>query len=331
MILKEVKQNGMEILAVTFVLIALMSVSMFLPLTARFISVPANGTPLFNTIYNLLFGGNVSIGTQVISLFFLFVEVFLVVVMNNKFELTRAKSTIFVLIYMVLALSYIPISTFLPEQIANIFVILGFYKILSSHGKDDATFHFFDGGFFFGLAALFCLPATVLLIIGLLAYVIFRPYPFREFAVYIIGFLTPMFFYVSLYYIFEDTLQPLADYYVQKFSVGLNFKVTHNELICFGTHLLLVLIASVIISQEYPKYNLFESRTYRLFFILFLLILIITLTPFFGIQTFKMLLMPVTMLYVTVFFNMKQGLFSEIFFAIFILSNIGMQILWYMM
>lgn len=330
MILKQLKQNGIEGLIISFLIIGLMAVSMFYPATMQHIEMPKNGTLLFNSLYEKFFGG-ISPVTQIISLLLLGVEIMLVALMNMNYELTRAKSTFFILILSVVSLSYIPLNTLLPEQIANIFITLGIIKVLSSHSVDNAEFMFFDAGLFFGLAALFCVPAAFLLIIGIIALVIYRPYRFSEFAVYLIGFCTPILFYVSGYYYFEGTMQPVWDGYKEAFLTPVYRDLEQPEIINLGLYLVMIATASVFILQEYPKYNLFASRTYRMFFIFFVLTLLLTASPYFPAQTMRLAVMPLTMLYVTVFNNFpsRRSLFAEIFFTIFIAVYLGVQALWF--
>ncbi|MBQ3657268.1 MAG: hypothetical protein II956_10565 [Bacteroidales bacterium] len=330
MILKQLKQNGIESVIISFLIIAVMIVSMFYPKTVQYIGTPENGTLLFNTLYEKCFDGITPL-TQIISLLLIAFEIILVAVMNLNHELTRAKSTFFILILSVVSLSYIPLNTLLPEQIANIFITLGFIKVLSSHSVEKAEFMFFDAGLFFGLAALFCIPAAFILIIGIVALLVYRPYRFNEFAVHLIGFFTPILFYLSGYYYFEGTIQPVLDCTLESLQKTSYKSLTNNEMISFGMYLVMIVTASVLILQEYPKYNLFASRTYRMFFIFFILVLILTVSPYFNLQIMRLSVMPLTMLYVTVFYKLssKPTLFAEIVFTIFIAIYVGAQALWF--
>lgn len=331
MILKQIKQNGVDVLVTILIVAALISVPMFLGTTARYIQMPANGTPLFNTIFAWLSHGGISVSTQIISILLVFGEALLVGLLNARFELSRAKAPFFVLVYVIISLSYIPFDTLLPEQVANVFIIWGLIKVLSSHGVDKAEFQFFDAGLLFGMASLVCTSANIMLIIGLIALTIYRPYKFSEFAVYVIGFAAPHIFYLSLYFIAEGSLDTLELFYVQKLAAGLQYQVSVNEMITFVPKILLILMASVLILQEYPKYNLFESRTYRMFFFMFLLTVVLTATPYINIQAFRIAALPVTMLFVTVFYELKHKIFSEIYFTLFLIVYIGCQYLWYRM
>ena len=92
MILKQLKQNGIEAVIITFLIVAAMSVSMFYPATVQHIEIPGNGTLLFNSLYEKFFGG-VSHLTQIAALLMMATEAGLIAVMNLNYELTRAKGT----------------------------------------------------------------------------------------------------------------------------------------------------------------------------------------------------------------------------------------------
>ncbi len=331
MILKQLKLNGIEAAVIAFIICALAAVSAFTTTTVKYISLPENGTHLFNAVYNYVFNGQITFFTQIVALILILAEALLVTAMNTNHELTRAKNIFFLFVYIILSLSYIPLNTFLPEQIANIFITLGFVKILSSHGLDKAEFHFFDAGLLFGVSALFCTSAMIMLLIGLIAFINYRPYKFNEFAVYIIGFFTPFFIYLSIFYLIEGNLTAIEEFYRAKFTASLNLNIKENELISFISYALMIFLASVFIMQEYRKYNLFSTRTYRMFFIMFACILILVMTPYFGLQSLRLMTMPLTMLYVTVFYNFKQTVFSEVFFTVFLLVHVGIQGIWYAM
>ncbi len=330
MILKQAKQNGMEAMAAVAVVLLLTVPAIFLPHTRQYIIEPENGTPLFNTLYGMIFGGTVTVWTQIASLLAMTAELSVLVLLNSDFELTRAKPSLFALVFLPMTLSLVPCNTLLPEQIANIFIALGLIKVFACHSMDNASWTFFDAGLFFGIATLFCTPAAVMLVIGLIAVMVFRPIKGGELSIFVVGFLTPITFYLAVYYLVEGTLEPLSDYLHTLITVGAGLTVTYNSIICIAVSTLLLIIASVMILNEYPKYNLFSSRAYRLLLIMFLIVVGSTFfLPYFSIQALRLTAIPVTILYVTVFHDSKPSLWLDIFFVAFIVLNIALQILWY--
>lgn len=329
MILKQAKQNGIDIIIAIVVILGLIVPSMFFSGIRPYILPPENGMPLFNYIYEHLFGGVINGWTQTTSLLLIFVEASLLVLLNSDFELTRAKPSLFVLVFLILALTYIPCNTLLPEQIANVFITIGLIKIFACHSMDNATHTFFDAGMFFGIGLLFCAPAIIMMVVGLIAILIFRPFKGKEHALFLIGFFTPAFFYIAAYYLIEGTLEPLKDFVQTKLSNTRIHTITYNSVICLAADAFQLVIASVLIINDYSKYNLFNSRAYKLLFIMFVAICCSFFVPVFSLQAMRMTVLPVSILFVTVFYACKPSIWSEVFFSIFVLGNIALQLLWY--
>ena len=302
---------------------------MFLPCVRGYIIAPENGMPLFNTIYEHLFGGGINMWTQVTSLSLVFVEISLLVLLNSDFELTRAKPTLYALVFLVITLSYIPCNTLLPEQIANIFITIGLIKIFACHSMDNATHTFFDAGLFFGIGFLFCAPAATMFLVGLIATFTFRPFKGNELTTFVLGFFTPAFFYVTIYYLIEGTLEPLGDFLLAKINDTRLHTITYNSVVCLVADAVLLVIASALIYNDYAKYNLFHSRAYRLLLIMFVMICCSFFVPCFGLQALRMTALPVAILFVTVFYESKPSIFLNVFFALFVLGNVALQLLWY--
>jgi hypothetical protein len=49
----------------------------------------------------------------------------------------------------------------------------------------------------------------------------------------------------------------------------------------------------------------------------------------FSLQAMRMTALPITILFVTVFYNSRPSLMLDIFFAVFVLGNMALQLLWY--
>ncbi len=330
MILKQIKHNGIEVMVAIAILAAGMAASMFLGVPARHIDLPNDGTPLFNTIYSHVFGGHISIGTQLVSLILLGLEIMMMILLNSDFEFTRAKPSMFALVGIPLALSLVPNNTLLPEQIANIFIALGLIKMIAGHGLDNATYTVFDSGLFFGVAALFCLPALMMIPVGIMGLIIFRPFRGKEFLVFLVGCITPILFYMALYYIVEGNVSDLAGYLRIRLGNIQNVSFSPKETMAVMVHGIIVLLGSACITREYPKFNLIGSQAYRLFFLMFVSMAGMCLTPYFGVQVLRLALMPLAMMLITAFHEMRDSLWSDIAMLLFVLCYVGVQALWYM-
>jgi len=90
-----------------------------------------------------------------------------------------------------------------PLVFANLFVLLAFEKLISSYRKDVAFSESFDAGILLSIAALFYLPCAVLFPLLGVAFIIFRPFNWREWLISFFGVLMPLCFVVSYYFWFN--------------------------------------------------------------------------------------------------------------------------------
>ncbi|MBO7461377.1 MAG: hypothetical protein J6T96_02150, partial [Bacteroidales bacterium] len=144
-----------------------------------------------------------------------------------------------------------------------------------------------------------------------------------------LGFMTPVLFYIALYYLIEGTLEPIKDFVETKISDIRLHTITYNSVICLIADAVQLLIASALIYSDYAKYNLFHNRAYKLLLIMFVMICSSYFIPMFSLQAMRMTALPITILFVTVFYNSRPSLMLEIFFGIFVLGNMALQLLWY--
>lgn len=90
-----------------------------------------------------------------------------------------------------------------PLVFANLFILLAFEKLISSYRKDVAFSESFDAGILLSIAALFYLPCVVLFPLLGVAFIIFRPFNWREWLISFFGVLMPICFVVSYYFWFD--------------------------------------------------------------------------------------------------------------------------------
>ncbi len=315
-------------MAIVIILVG-MALSMFMGSTSQYIEMPQNGSPLFNSIYQHVFGGHISAATQIASIVLLLIETFMIIFLNSNFEFTRAKPSMFMIVYIPVALSVVPGNTLMPEQVANIFITLGLVKVFSCHGVDNATFPVFDAGLLFGVAALFCLPAAVMLIVGIVALMIFRPLKGNEVLAFLLGFVTPVLFYAAVYYLVEGNVSDLTDYISERMSASVPHASRYTVLVMLA-QVAVIVLASVMIISEYPKFNLVSSQSYRVMFIMYVFLVALCHIPQFNTQILRMGALPLAMMFVTVFQDLRRTMWLEILFYLFLIAYVGSQLIWYL-
>ncbi|MCQ2975372.1 MAG: hypothetical protein MJ211_11260 [Bacteroidales bacterium] len=290
-----------------------------------------SGSLLFNAINSYLSNSGIYYLPAIVAAVLLAFEIIFVINLNSKFEITRAKANFFIIVYIIISLMYIPYNILLPEQFANIFLILGMFYILESNGMDDASYNVFNAGLLCGCATLFCINAFLLIFVGIISLLIFRPYRTREWCMIILGTITPILIYATLYFLIFDSINPILDSIKNQILVDKNYNFSQNGIIFFAIMAFWIFIGSTFMINLYPTFNIFTARTFKLLFCMFVLIIGATISPFFGSETLRLAVFPLSFMLVKFFFNLKKGLWSEILISLFIISAIAYHVLWYRM
>jgi len=325
-ILKSLKDNSPLGIAIAILVFAGFACSAVMPYGAWMWIVPQSGSLIFDDIRNFLgsFGTPLLLGICFVLLNI--VEVMVMTSLNNRFELTRAKGSLFFVVTAAVGMCYIPYNVLLPEQFAAVFIMMGMFPILNSNGKDVAVYNLFDAGLFFGVATLFCFNAVITLFFGIAAIAVFRPYRFNEIMMLVLGIITPVLFYFAGYYLSNSEIMPVWENIAEEFSIRHIFTPGGNDLVFLVAGAAWLVVTGLMMAGLYTRFNVFEARVYRFLFMVFVITVGAALSPFLSIETLRIALFPAAFMIVTVFYNMKQGFWSELLFAVFILSAVGLHV-----
>lgn len=143
------------------------------------------------------------------SYFFYQIAAFLTILLGAFFvnflaieqEITSKTNYLPAFLYVLFAFAASSYGKVEPILIANLFVLPSLYFLINSYRQDYALAEFFKSGLFLGLASFFCIHYIVIFPIGFIALIILRPFNWREWAVLLIGLLTPLYFYISICYL----------------------------------------------------------------------------------------------------------------------------------
>ena len=329
MLLKSYKQNRLIAQTVTAILFIVLCVTMFLQLKEGVRFSPLNNTPLSNWLLNTINSWNFNAGAIIISCVLLGIETVVAVTINERFELCNVKYPLFATVYFLLSLSYAPSAVLLPQQVANIFIGMGIYKIFSSYGWNDAGYKAFDAGLYLGVALLFSFNVLAIFILGLIALIIFRPYKVREATLLILGSITPIIFYFAIHYIISQSYSEIVDFLLS----WINF---HKTVVLTQKDYTYIAIISVIglfgffnaISQR-NQMNVMGSKAFLTFLIMILtVVLSVVFFPFIEIMDLRLAVIPATFILVNMFNSLRDNWISEVVFIVFIITLLAMPFMW---
>lgn len=326
MILKALKDNNALGIAFAVLVFVGFACSAIMPYGAWMWIVPASGSLIFDDIRNFLGSWGTPIIPGICFVLLNIIEVTVMTSLSARFELTRAKGAFFYVVTAAAGMCYIPYNVLLPEQFAAVFVMLGLFPIFNSNGKDVAVYNLFDAGLCFGIATLFCFNAVITLLFGIAAIAVFRPYRTNEIMMMVLGLITPVLFYFAGYYLSNGEIMPVLENIAEEFSIRHIFNPVGNDLIFLIAGSAWLLLTGLMMAGLYTRFNVFEARAYRFLFVIFAITAGAAISPFLSIETLRIALFPVSFMLVTVFYNMKQGFWSELLFAVFILSTVALHV-----
>mgnify|MGYP006988832424 FL=1 len=329
MLLNTYKQNSLTAQTITALIFITLCLSMFYPLNSSVRATATNPTPLSTWLLNAINSWSFSAGGTIISCLLVGVEAIIVVIINERFELCNTKFSLFATVYFLTSLSYAPFATFLPQQLTNIFIGLGIYKIFSTYGWDDAGYKAFDAGLLFGIALLFSFNILAIYVLGLVSLLIFRPYKAREATLLTLGAVTPIIFYFAVHYIISQSYCEITDYLAQWFKYHKKIEINNHDYIYIISTGFFGVAAFFSVLAQRNKMNVLGSKAFLIFIFMQIFTTISVLfVPFIETADLKLNTIPTTFMLVAMFCNMRKGWVSELFFLIFLLTFYALPLLW---
>lgn len=160
-----------------------------------------------NILYHIFFYPEPAIWVQnFLSLIIILLGAFLVNFLAINEEITSKKNFLPAFFYVLFAFSTKTSNTIEPILLANIFVLLSIYFLMNSYRQEIALSEFYKAGLFMGLSAFFYIYYIYLFPLCIIAILILRAFYWREWAVMLLGLLTPIYLFLNLSYLINNQL-----------------------------------------------------------------------------------------------------------------------------
>ncbi len=140
-----------------------------------------------------------------IALILVLSEAFLLNYIISENALFAKQSYLPALFYVLFMSNNNAMLTIHPLLFANLFMIFAIDQLLNAYRKDKAFAEAFNAGFLVSIASLFYFPYIVFIPVLGIAFVLLRPFIWREWIISIMGVLLPYFFVIT-YYFWNDCL-----------------------------------------------------------------------------------------------------------------------------
>jgi len=230
-------------------------------------------------------------------------------------------------LFIIIVGGMVHLHTLHPVYFGALFMLFAVYRLFSTFDKTKAYSAVFDVGlligigslFYFGL--LFFLPAF-LIGVGMLG----RDTRWRDYTILLLGFFLPLIFALGIGILTENFLEMLKAFEQNILTTNKKFSIKPQMLVFFGFLILITILGSLGIIQQYDTKKI-SSRKY---FVIFFLIFNFSVCSFIFIPAIshEMLLIsaiPVTYLIANYLAFMKSRFFSETLFALLIILVVILQ------
>ncbi|MEI8136392.1 MAG: DUF6427 family protein [Bacteroidota bacterium] len=200
-------RGSLVLLLVIFVISAI--TIYFAPKSLEFNNYP-------NVFYNY-FSQKIQSKFIIIVLNFLFIGigVLLIILIAVKQEIVDKLNYFPVFIFLILCIVSINPNQLTPQIFTNVFILYSIYKLLDTYRKENVLSQLFEAAFWLGISAYFTVSSIISFPLFFIMLLVLRPFYWRDWAISILGFLTPIFMCESVAY-----LSDFSQWYLFK-SIGL--------------------------------------------------------------------------------------------------------------
>ncbi len=230
-----------------------------------------------------------------------------------------------------LALSYLLITSIVPEWnvlspvlIINTILVWAWPRMVGLYNHPKPKTVLFNIGLGFGISSFFYFPSVFLLLLLIVALLLFRPFYVTEWLVAILGILTPFYFLLVYFFVWDhwETVYSL----VPKQSLRLP-TVTFNWKFWVEFSLIIFpLIIGLLMSLKFSARMLVQTRkswSYMMFYLI-IAMFIPFINSYAGLTHWILAVVPVSLFHAAFYFYPKKKKFSELIFwlsLIWIVAN----------
>ena len=262
-----------------------------------------------------------------LSLLIVLFLAFLVQQINSRYALIKARTKLPMAIYIIIVGGFTTMHTLHPVFFGAIFLLFGINSLFSIFNNPNPQTDIFNAGLFIAIGTFFYFNLIVILPAFLIAISILRrERKWREFLILIIGFIIPALFALS-YAFFTDQLNDVfLTFHKNIFSRVNHFKTNYPLHGFLALLVLLTIIGSIKIIQQYDSRKVSTRKYYLVLFFIFIFSMIsFVFIPATSQEMLVVAVLPVTFLISNLFVSIESGFWRELLFTLLLGTAIFMQ------
>jgi len=276
--------------------------------------------PLFELFGNLF--NSIKWLSTLIAFLLVLGQAFLLNYIVNENEVLKKQSYLPALFYLLFLSNNSSMLVLHPLLFSNLFLLFALNKLMSSYRKDNAFSQAFDAGLLLSLASLFYLPYVLFFPILGIAFVLFRPFIWREWFISFLGVLTPYLFVITFYF-WNDILDYL--WYDKMFFPFIrekpNLDLPDSFYYMIGIGWIVIVLAFFTVFSSLSGGSQRSKKGLVLFiWMFFMSVPVVLIAPEISTKYFSVFAVPTAVFCANYFLNMKKELIGEILFLLLLAS-----------
>jgi Family of unknown function (DUF6427) len=248
--------------------------------------------------------------------------------LNTRFIFINNRNYLPALLFILLCTSIPDLQRLNPVLLSGFFLLLAIEKVFESYRNNKLSYEYFVAAFYISIGYLFY-PYLIFFIFFIwAALAVLKPFNWREWAFTIIGFLVPVFFTFSFYYlVYNDPLRIYLDFKAA-FSSNYHFSDYHiSGIAFFGFMVLLVLVASQFMIRTYTGMKILPRKAFTVIFWLFVnSIAVYLLVSQASVEMIFLVAIPLSYLFSNYFTFMKSRVWGNIILLLLLILIIWIQV-----
>lgn len=285
-----------------------------------------NNSILYYPIFKIT--ANVPFIQVLLSLIIVLFLAFLVQQINSRYALIKARTKLPIAIYIIIIGGFTSMHTLQPVYFGAIFLLFGINSLFSIFNNSNPQTEIFNAGLFIAIGTFFYFDLIVILPAFLISISILRrERKWREFLILIIGFIIPTLFALSYAFFTDQLNEVFLTFHKNIFTLVNHFKTNYPLQGFLALLVLLTIIGSIKIMQQYDSRKVSTRKYYLVLFVIFIFSMIsFVFIPATSQEMLVIAVLPVTFLISNLFVSIESAFWRELLFTLLLGSAIFMQI-----
>lgn len=251
---------------------------------------------------------------------------FLILHLNSRYAFAIERTFLPVYLFLFIVYAIPDLHVIHPIFIAAIFIILAIRRLFDSFEIKLAISNAFDSGVLIGMAAIFYLPAALLIFLIPVGLIVIRiKVEWREIILPFLGLILPWLLIMAYFLLFKD-IDHFYGLFLNMFTENQPDFFNHWSIYVYLIYLaLLIIISSIFIIQQYGLMNIGSRRFFKIFSFFFAASCLIFLIPFVSFEIIVIMSIPLTFLLTNYFIFMKRRFWAELFMIVLMVFSFALQ------